>query len=146
MTKVRERECSCGHKWTAPVEMALYTSNLSGEAKVRCPKCNGADGAFVISYPTQEKDVTEKLIIPLVHINGSGEKNLTDGFVQAARAINDAMVKVCEAYPHMRDYYPLDNSEEIFKQAQAQHYARIDKLREVATELNALALGVYNQR
>jgi hypothetical protein len=92
-----------------------------------------------------EKTMTENLIIPLVHLNGSGKKNLIHGYVQAARLINDAMQKVCEAYPHMRDYYPLDNSKELFKKAQDQHYARVDKLREVATELNALALGVHTQ-
>lgn len=89
--------------------------------------------------------MTENLIVPMVHMNGSGKKNLIDGYIAAARAVNDAMVLICEAYPHMRDYYPLDNSDVIFKQAQEQHYTRIDKLREVALELNSLAMGVNNQ-
>lgn len=89
--------------------------------------------------------MTENLIMPLVHINGSGKKNLIDGYLTASRAVQDAMVKIAEAYPHMRDYYPLDNDKELFKHAQEQHYARIDKLREVATELNALAMGVDAQ-
>lgn len=89
--------------------------------------------------------MTENLIIPLVHLNGSGKRNLIKSYTGASLAVNDAIAKLCETGPHMRDYYPLDNDEELFKQAQEQHYARIDKLREVATELNALALGVHNQ-
>jgi hypothetical protein len=89
--------------------------------------------------------VTENLIIPVVHINGSGKHNLIQGYREASMAVGDAIEKICQAYPHMRDYYIMDNSEELFKQAQEQHYARIDKLREVATELNALALGVHTQ-
>jgi hypothetical protein len=89
--------------------------------------------------------MTENLIIPLVHLNGSGKKNLVEGYVQAARAVGDAMALVCEAYPHMRDYYPLDNPDKHFKLAQEQHRSRIDRLREVAVELNALALGVHTQ-
>lgn len=54
MTKVRDRECSCGHKWTAPVVMSEHTPNLSGEATARCPKCGGANGAFVMSHPMRD--------------------------------------------------------------------------------------------
>jgi hypothetical protein len=96
-------------------------------------------------YSRLEIDVTENLIIPVVHLNGSGKKNLIEGYVQAARAVNDAMQKICNTYPHMRDYYIMDNSDELFKRAQKQHYRRVDRLREVAVELNALALGVHTQ-
>lgn len=57
MTKVRERECSCGHRWMAPVVLSEFTPNLSGEATARCPKCGGANGAYVVSHPV--KDVTD---------------------------------------------------------------------------------------
>ena len=81
----------------------------------------------------------------MVHLNGSGKKNLIDGYLEAARTVNASIVKICEHYPHMRDYYALDNGDELFKQAQQQHYDRIDKLREIALELNTIALGVHNQ-
>ena len=89
--------------------------------------------------------MTEKLIMPLVHMNGSGKENLIQDYTNAGSAVSEAISVICNAYPHMRDYYPLDNFEEIFKQAREQHQARIDKLREVAVELHALALGVSTQ-
>jgi glucokinase len=85
------------------------------------------------------------LIIPLVHTNGSGQKNLVRDYQDAASSVSEALSKVCTAYPHMRDYYPLDNSEALFKIAQEQHTARLVKLGEVINELTALALGVQRQ-
>jgi len=34
----RQRECECGHKWSAPVKFGP-TNNLSGELTSWCPKC-----------------------------------------------------------------------------------------------------------
>src|SRR3990167_4857080 len=39
MDKLRDWECSCGHKWTAQVVLSEHTQNLSGEAAQFCPKC-----------------------------------------------------------------------------------------------------------
>lgn len=36
---VREWECSCGHKWTAKVELSATSARLSGEKTEYCPKC-----------------------------------------------------------------------------------------------------------
>lgn len=51
---LRDRECmACGHKWTAPVVLSQWTANLSGEAKVWCPKCNSP---AVMSSPAYPKE------------------------------------------------------------------------------------------
>lgn len=42
---VRDRECRNGHKWTSPVVLSSYTTNLSGERREQCPVC-GAMEAF----------------------------------------------------------------------------------------------------
>ena len=36
----RDRECQNGHKWTSPVVLSPYTTNLSGERREFCPICN----------------------------------------------------------------------------------------------------------
>ena len=54
MMQVRDREClSCKHTWTAPVVLSRHTQNLSGEAKIWCPKCNSP---AVMSMPVREID------------------------------------------------------------------------------------------
>jgi hypothetical protein len=52
--QVRDHECSCGHKWTAPVALSKWTSNLSGEERPSCPECHNRDGQFVMSGPIRE--------------------------------------------------------------------------------------------
>lgn len=37
--KIRMHECKCGHSFTAEVEYAEWTTNLSGEKTQWCPKC-----------------------------------------------------------------------------------------------------------
>ena len=35
----RSHECTCGHKWDAPVELSPATPNISGEPTPWCPEC-----------------------------------------------------------------------------------------------------------
>jgi len=48
---VRDWECTCGHKWTAPVRLSDKTTNLSGEPAEYCPAC-GKRGW--IGYPARK--------------------------------------------------------------------------------------------
>jgi hypothetical protein len=60
---VREWECGCGNKYTAPVKMA-DTANLSGEGVAWCPKCKarpvmGSPHKIRIHYTTGQYYPTE---------------------------------------------------------------------------------------
>lgn len=78
------------------------------------------------------------MTLPIVHLNGTGARSLTEDYLQAANAIGDAIEKVQAAGPNMRDYYcspdPL-----AFEKASQEHWARIQKLVEVKDALNAIA-------
>ena len=80
---------------------------------------------------------------PVVHLNGSGKKSLLEQLLNAhhaGRAFQDALI---EARPNARDYYVAGDG--AFSEAQAQHVARLAKVREVMDELEAIAAAVQSQ-
>lgn len=89
--------------------------------------------------PTTEK----KLIVPTVHINGTSGERLSEGFYEAAHAIDAARDKLAEAAPHARDYYVQGPS--AYKLAKEQHLARMNKLTEVYDELFRIWEAVEDQ-
>ena len=81
-----------------------------------------------------------KLRIPLVHLNGTSKQALLDQIADAGCAVQAAMRKLDDACPNQRDYYPL--GEEAWREAVAQHTARLDKLSEVFGELQQIMDGL----
>jgi len=76
-----------------------------------------------------------ELIVPHVHLNGTGRQTLIDDR-------NAAWWKVIEAYealkacaPHMRDFYPLENGTQVWQAAEDQHRRRLEVLTDLADEL-----------
>ena len=83
------------------------------------------------------------MTLPIVHMNGTSARDLTEGYAEAARAVSEAMEAMAKnASPNGRDYYcsPQGNAIDC---AIAEHRARMVKLNEVKTELNALALHCH---
>lgn len=67
-----------------------------------------------------------KIIAPLVHMNGSGYNRLATGLDVALQRLTSALDALCAAAPHARDYYPLGDG--VYEQARAQweaHYAAV---------------------
>jgi len=77
---------------------------------------------------------------PSVHRNGSSRDHLLDGYTTAGQAVQDAIRALAECAPNARDYYP--QSEGAFREACAEHTARIAHLQAVYAELADLAEGV----
>ena len=82
---------------------------------------------------------------PRVHLNGSGKKNLMDGYGDALHALNKAHKALCQTAPHMRDYYVQPDSDLRFKWAQENHIARLKRLEDTIAEIEALGIAVINQ-
>jgi hypothetical protein len=68
-------------------------------------------------------------ILPLLHLNGSGTKNLLPPAENALDALAVAYPLLREMAPNQRDYYPL--GEEAWTAARDEHIALCAKLREV---------------
>ncbi len=77
------------------------------------------------------------LAIPTVHLNGTSREALLEGLCEAVHALHEAGSAMAKASPNMRDYYI--NGADAFIVAQDQHTARMDKIREVITELQTIA-------
>lgn len=80
------------------------------------------------------------MIFPTVHINGTSGQSLMDKLTDAEMVIHEAIKKVSETCPNERDY-PGGG----FHMAVNEHTARVQKLTEVAKELDRLFMGVLDQ-
>jgi len=80
------------------------------------------------------------MILPVIHINGTGRESLAQRVLAAREALRNALDALNEAAPNGRDYYPL--GECAFRQAAREHHARIGKLVSVADELEELHLHI----
>lgn len=87
--------------------------------------------------------MSNKLIVPTVHLNGSGKKNLTENLKECWAAVDNAINVLRVNGPHGRDYYV--QPEGALEEAIAQHRARMKKLEEVQAELEEIWEGVENQ-
>lgn len=76
---------------------------------------------------------------PMVHLNGTSRRELTEQYENAARAVRDALKAVGESAPNGRDYY----LQGTLPQAQREHESRITRLASVLDELEQLFEEVY---
>ena len=77
------------------------------------------------------------LAIPTIHLNGTSKESLVESLCEAIHAIHEAGRALAQTCPNGRDYYPQGNT--AIQWALDQHEARMNKLREVATELEQIA-------
>ena len=91
--------------------------------------------------PTAEKPLTA----PTIHINGTSPASLMEGYTKALHALTDAYVALAATAPHMRDYYVQPDGGELFHIARDNHIARLKRIEECKTEIEALGLAVIEQ-
>jgi hypothetical protein len=76
--------------------------------------------------------------LPVVHLNGTSREALTHQYTEAFLAVEAAMDVLRKLEVNARDYYPAGN--DAAGNAQREHRERIQKLKDVAGELEAIAL------
>lgn len=81
------------------------------------------------------------MIIPTIHLNGTSKQRLIDDLVEAGSAIQLAQKALAAAGPNGRDYYPQGPA--AFTAAVDEHDSRLDRLRSVYKEIEALVLAIY---
>ena len=82
----------------------------------------------------------EELQKPMVHLNGSGGKQLAEAYRKAFEAINEAANVLCSIAPHARDYYVISDS--AYQKAANQHRERVLALALINEELLELFSSV----
>ncbi len=73
------------------------------------------------------------MMLPTIHSNGTGRQTLSVGYYQAQDAVRKAIEALNAIEFNSRDYYP--QGADAWKLAQAEQYARVEKLSAVRAEL-----------
>lgn len=76
------------------------------------------------------------MMIPTVHINGTGKKNLLQELEYAVSALVEAISEVSDITVHGRDYYV--QGPEAYAQARIEMHERIAALEKVKRELEEM--------
>jgi len=85
------------------------------------------------------------LIVPTVHLNGSGYQSLVDQCSDVIDAISKALDAMRQATPHDRDYYVQEDGS-AGQNARDAHSDRMRKLETVSQEVMEIARGIMKQR
>lgn len=86
----------------------------------------------------------EDLTLPTLHLNGSGYDHLWALHAEANGALRNALNNLAEAAPHGRDFYV--QGDDAFSKARAQHENRMDRIRSVMAEIDAIMENLYDQK
>jgi hypothetical protein len=78
-------------------------------------------------------------VLPIIHLNGSGSRNLLEHRSKMLRHLNGAIDAFSEATPHGRDYYPVPG---LLEKAMAQHERRLVALVQLRDEIEGEALDI----
>ena len=83
------------------------------------------------------------MMIPTIHLNGTGKTTLLEELVAALTALNNAHDALCRVTVHGRDYYPQGPS--AASQAIREHGMRRAAIEQVIEDLKALYTGIEAQ-
>ena len=79
----------------------------------------------------------------MIHMNGTGYRDLYEQYSAARAAVGDAITALCKATPNGRDYYPQPSG--TMGRAQDEHQARVTKLIGITAELEYILMKVCDQ-
>lgn len=74
--------------------------------------------------------------IPIIHSNGTSRDELCRQLEEVGNVLHSALYSLSQAAPHGRDYYP--RSPDAYSKAAAEHRSRVERLRSVLVEIEAL--------
>lgn len=81
---------------------------------------------------------TPRIQTPHIHVLGTPATELHFGYQFAYLDLAVVIRTLVDTAPNVRDYYPLDDWEAKYQQAQSEHQFRVAKLRGVQEELRIL--------
>lgn len=84
------------------------------------------------------------MLIPTIHTNGTSRDDLVDQQTTAGSALRRALECMQAAAPNGRDFYPQGDG--ALKLAQAEHGARIERVRSVLREVEQIAEAIADGR
>lgn len=79
---------------------------------------------------------------PTVHLNGTSRDELDSQLGRARETLRLALDALHDATPNARDYYP--QGEDAFREAAAEHAARVSAIRRVLADIGAMHEAVID--
>lgn len=83
------------------------------------------------------------MMIPTIHLNGTGKTTLLDELKVAHGAVTAAVDALRQVTVHGRDYYP--QGPDAYKQARHEMDERLRSMNDIAVELQAMYLHLQRQ-
>jgi hypothetical protein len=77
-----------------------------------------------------------KITLPIVHLNGTSARDLTEGYLNAANKVGEAIAALRQIEFNARDYYLIGGA---WDSALAEMAARVVKLHEVKNDFERIA-------
>ena len=74
--------------------------------------------------------------LPIIHSNGTGARDLTEGYLNSAHKVAEAIAALRAIEFNARDYYPVAGA---WDKALAEQTARVVKLHEVKNDFERIA-------
>lgn len=94
-------------------------------------------------------DAMNKVVGPTVHMGGTSKQELLGALIAARHVLLDAMKAHQETAPHARDYPAINGrphrAAARYMVAKRQYDCRIDKLRQVYSELTEIQANIIDQ-
>lgn len=86
--------------------------------------------------------MSEKTILPTIHLNGTGAKTLMDEYTAVANAVMAAEEALDKATCNARDFYPQgDGAQQRAAEQRARMFALLKEVREYAFDWAGEAVG-----
>ena len=77
-----------------------------------------------------------ELTFPSIHLNGTSREALSEQYLTAGQALQNALRALEDASPNARDYYP--QGEDAFRKAVSEHNRRTEYVREALAQVQRL--------
>jgi hypothetical protein len=81
-----------------------------------------------------------EILVPMVHMNGTGKQDLMNAIEEAYTALGVAYDKLRLTVPNGRDFYPY--GPEAIKRAVEEHRSRMVRIDDIRNELEAIVGGI----
>ena len=82
------------------------------------------------------------MILPTVHLNGTGAQDLFDGYKNARTAVNDAIDAICKIEFNARDYYP--QGPDAYSEARKEQIKRVEMMQSVSDDFLTIAMHIQD--
>ena len=82
------------------------------------------------------------MILPTVHLNGTGAQDLFDGYKNARTAVNDAIDAIRKIEFNPRDYHP--QGPDAYSEARKEQTKRVEMMQSVSDDFLTIAMHIQD--